>query len=191
MIATYNLRAFTRDLDALVADRTKDQRAIVLAAKPLLARLLQDMSWLDRRYAEVRASSVQYLLHRHPDDRYSVVSVVFPVGYSTTVHNHGTWGLVGVWDGEEREERFKRTDDGSRPGYAALRPAGTVVNRPGAVTQLLPPDEEIHRITNRAPHPSCSIHVYGGDLHGKPRHQYDLATGAVKDFRTSVVVLDA
>jgi 3-mercaptopropionate dioxygenase len=95
-----------------------------------------------------------------------------------------------VWRGDEREERFKRTDDGSRADRATLRLAGEATNLPGAVCHLLPPDEEIHRIRNAAPHPSCSIHVYGGDLNGKLRHQYDLATGAVKEFRTSVVVLD-
>ena len=189
MITTYDVAAFARDLDGVVAEEGADYRAVVARAKPLLERLLGDMAWLDARYAEPRGGSVQYLLHKHPDDAYSIVSVVFNTDYATPVHDHTTWGLVGVWRGAEREERFKRTDDRARADYAALRPAGEVVNLPGTVTHLLPPDEEIHRITNQAPHPSCSIHVYGGDLNGKLRHQYDLATGAVKDFRTSVVVL--
>jgi predicted metal-dependent enzyme (double-stranded beta helix superfamily) len=190
MLATYNLDAFAHDLDALVADPANDQRAIVAAAKPLLGRLLQDLSWLDERYRQPRDQSVQYLLRQHPDARYSIVAVVFDTGYSTTVHNHGTWGLVGVYHGEEGEERFKRTDDGSRVGYVQLRRSGEVVNTPGCVTHLIAPEEDIHRIRNLSPHPSRSIHVYGGDLNGKLRQQYDLETGAIKEFRTSVVVLD-
>jgi predicted metal-dependent enzyme (double-stranded beta helix superfamily) len=190
MVATYGLAALTNDLDALVADPARDQRAIVAAAKPLLARLLQDMRWLDRRYTAPRGKSVQYLLHRHPGDRYSVVAVVFDVGYCTSVHNHGTWGLVGVWHGEEQEDRFKRSDDPTRPGEMRLRAAGSVVNTPGSVTHLIAPAEDIHRIRNLSPHPSLSIHVYGGDLDGKLREQYDLETGAIKEFRTSVVVLE-
>ena len=190
MVATYGLGAFTQDLDALVADPARDQRAIVAAAKPLLARLLQDMSWLDRRCAAPRGKTVQYLLHQHPEDRYSVVAVVFDVGYCTSVHNHGTWGLVGVWHGEEQEERFTRSGDGARSGETRLRPAGSVVNTPGSVTHLIAPDEDVHRIRNLSPHPSRSIHVYGGDLNGKAREQYDLETGAIKEFRTSVVVLE-
>jgi predicted metal-dependent enzyme (double-stranded beta helix superfamily) len=126
----------------------------------------------------------------HPNEAYSITATVFDFGYSTTVHNHGTWGLIGVWRGEEREERFKRLDDGSRAGYARLRPAGSALNTPGSVTHLISPDEEIHRIHNLSPFPSCSIHVYGADLNGKLRQQYDLDTGAIKEFRTSVVVLD-
>ncbi|HLH26585.1 MAG TPA: cysteine dioxygenase [Chloroflexota bacterium] len=189
MISTYDVAAFARDLDAVVAEEGADHRAVVERAKPLLARLLADMRWLDARYAEPRGGSVQYLLHKHPADAYSIVSVVFNTGYATPIHDHTTWGLVGVWRGAEHEERFKRTDDRTRPDYAALRSAGAVVNLPGVVTHLLPPDEEIHRITNQAPHPSCSIHVYGGDLNGRLRHQYDPATGVVQEFRTSVVVL--
>lgn len=189
MTDTYDLAAFTADLDALVAE-APDQRVLVERAKPLLGRLLTDMRWLDPRATEPRGGSVQYLLHRHPDNAYTVVSVVFNTGYATTVHDHTTWGLVGVWRGEEREERYQRVDDGSRPGYAQLRLIGIVNHLPGAVSHLLPPDQEIHRIHNAAPHPSCSIHVYGGDLNGRPRHQYDLDTGLVREFRTTVVRLD-
>jgi predicted metal-dependent enzyme (double-stranded beta helix superfamily) len=118
-----------------------------------------------------------------------VAAVVFPRGYSTTVHDHTTWGLIGVWRGEEREERFKRVDDRSRPDRAELRPAGVALNTPGSVSWLVPPDEEIHRIRNLSPYPSCSIHIYGDNLDGKPRHQFDLETGGVKEFKTVSVKL--
>jgi predicted metal-dependent enzyme (double-stranded beta helix superfamily) len=188
---TYDLAAFTQDLDALVEDARAHPRAIVQTAKPLLERLIADMSWLPPPMAvPAEKGSVQYLLHRHPASAYTVVSVVFPVGYSTTVHDHGVWGLVAVWQGEEQEERFRRTDDGPRPGYAELAAVGAGRNTPGCVTWLLPPDEEIHRIRNLASVPACSIHVYGGDLNGKLRHQYDLETGEIKEFRTAVVALE-
>src|SRR5581483_9944289 len=101
----YDLTTFTRDLDAIVADYPDDARALVERGKPHLARLVADASWLEPRFAEPgEGGSVQYLLHKHPTDAYSVVAVVFRVGYRTTVHDHTTWGLVGVWRGEEREE---------------------------------------------------------------------------------------
>jgi predicted metal-dependent enzyme (double-stranded beta helix superfamily) len=177
-------------LDRIVAEDTGDIRRLVHRTRELLVGLLADTSWLDPRCYEQRPNSVQYLLHKHPDNAYTVVSVVFPVGYSTTVHDHGAWGLVGVWRGEEQEERFKRVDDGSRPGFAELRLSDTVLNTPGCVTHLIPPDEEIHRIRNLAPFPSCSIHIYGADIDGRPRHQFDLETGEIKPFVTQSVALD-
>lgn len=191
MIATYSLEAFVRDLDAIVAEHGDDQRAIVTAGKPLLARLLQDLSWLDPRCRQPHGRSAQYLLYNHPENKFSITATVFDTGYNTTVHNHRTWGLIGVYHGEEREERYKRLDDGARPGYAQLRPAGVVVNTPGSgITHLIDPEEDIHRIYNLSPHPSLSIHVYGKDLAGQPREQFDLETGEIKEFRSDVVLLD-
>jgi 3-mercaptopropionate dioxygenase len=188
---TYGLSAFTEDLDRLVEEDLQDDAELVRRAKPLLEQLLADMSWLDERYHQPRGTgSVQYLLHQHPQDAYTITATVFAEGYHTTVHDHTAWGLIGVWRGEEREERFARLDDRSDPGRAELNWVGTVLNRPGSVTWLIPPDQEIHRITNLSPFPSLSIHVYGADLNGKPRHQYVLDTGDIKEFTTTAVVLE-
>ena len=191
MSEPYNLAAFTRDLDGIVDQEKDNFRAIVNRGKPLLGRLLADMKWLGPRYYEPRqGASVQYLLNKSSVGKYTITSVVFPQGYCTPVHNHDTWGMIGIWRGEEQEERFKRTDDGTRSGHVELRPAGTMTNTPGSICHLIPPDEEIHRIRTVSPGPSCSVHVYGGDILGKTRQQYDLETGAIKEFQIKVVVLD-
>jgi predicted metal-dependent enzyme (double-stranded beta helix superfamily) len=180
-----------QDLDVIVDDEKQNFRAIVNRGKPLLGRLLADTTWLAPRYYEPReGASVQYLLNKSSVSKYTITSVVFWQGYCTPVHNHDTWGLIGIWGGEEHEERFKRTDDGSRAEYVQLRSAGTMVNTPGSISHLIPPDEEIHRIRTVSPQPSCSIHVYGGDIFGKTRQQYDLETGAIKEFQIKIAVLD-
>jgi predicted metal-dependent enzyme (double-stranded beta helix superfamily) len=180
-----------QDLDVIVDEEKQNFRAIVNRGKPLLGRLLADTTWLAPRYYEPReGASVQYLLNKSSVSKYTITSVVFWQGYCTPVHNHDTWGLIGIWGGEEHEERFKRTDDGSRAEYVQLRSAGTMVNTPGSISHLIPPDEEIHRIRTVSPQPSCSIHVYGGDIFGKTRQQYDLETGAIKEFQIKIAVLD-
>jgi len=191
MAETYDLSAFMRELDVIVDEEKQDFRAIVNRGKPHLGRLLADMKWLDPRYYEPRPEgSVQYLLNNSSVGKYTITSVVFWRGYCTAVHNHGTWGIIGIWRGEEQEERFKRVDDRTRADHVQLRPAGTLTNTPGSICHLIPPDEEIHRICTVSPEPSYSIHVYGGDIFAKARQQYDLATGAVKEFQVKAVVLD-
>jgi 3-mercaptopropionate dioxygenase len=186
----YDLADFSREVDEAIGDQL-GQAELTQRIEPSLRRLLADMSWLDARCAVPLADrSVQYLLHRHPNDAYTIVSVVFPPGYSTPIHDHTTWGLVGVWSGEEEEERFVRTDDGSDPVRARLRAVGTVTNAPISVCRLLPPDQEIHRIRNLGSEPACSIHIYGGYLHGHLRHSFDPETGEIREFRTSVVVVE-
>ncbi|HVA25830.1 MAG TPA: hypothetical protein VMW62_15735 [Chloroflexota bacterium] len=46
------------------------------------------------------------------------------------VADHGAWGLIGVWRGEEREERFQRVATGAIRDFRT-----TVVRLPGAGVQ--------------------------------------------------------
>src|SRR5919199_478792 len=59
-------------------------------------------------------------LYKSPNGNLTVRAVVFPEGKPTPVHDHLTWGMVGVYEGVERENRYHRIDDGSRAGYAEL-----------------------------------------------------------------------
>lgn len=114
---------------------------------------------------------VQYLLANPAGEAFTVVSMVLSPHYATPIHNHGTWGLVGVVEGEEREERFDVSIDAST-GIASVRPRSAGINRASDVTVLTSPHDEIHRITNLHDTPSLSIHVYGGNIDGMTRFAY-------------------
>src|SRR5712692_9469111 len=140
-MAAYMINDFCRDLDRIVVEQQSCDRAIVEAAKPLLEQMLADMSWLDPRYTRgAENASVQYRLRKHPDNLYFVSATVFWNGYATPVHDHLTWGLVGLLHGAEQEERF--IHDGERSTPVRLRHVGTVVTEPGTVTTLIPPARE-------------------------------------------------
>lgn len=187
----YELTSFTKDLDKVVTEEGVNYHDIVRETEPLLKHLISDMSWLETRYREPKTKgSVQYVLYRSSTFGYVITSVVFWPGYRTKVHDHGTWGLVGIWRGQEREERFRRIDDTARAGYTNVNLQKTVVNTEGSVSRLVPPEEEIHRIETISSHPSCSIHIYGSDLDGKPRHEFDLETNETKEFKVQFVILD-
>ncbi|MBI3966355.1 MAG: hypothetical protein HY329_12045 [Chloroflexi bacterium] len=189
-VMKYDLKAFAADMDEIVQQYAGDNRRIVNETKPLYGRLISNLDWLDAKYRRpVENRSVSYLIHAHPDNLYTITSVVWWPGYSTPIHDHMVWGLVGMCEGEETEERYKRTDDGSRPNYCELRHVGTVVNAPGEICHLVPPDEDIHLIRNTGSTPSLSLHMYGGSLDGKLRHQFDKDTGEIKEFRSKYVVL--
>lgn len=182
----YDLQEFLADLDAIVDEPGLDDRGVVGRAGPLLKKLLQDVSWLDPAYCKPQEDGmVQHLLATHPADAYSVVTMVVWPAFSTPIHDHGTWGLVGVFKGMEREERFRVERIGD-PDRVRLTPVRDTVNPPGSVTALVAPDDEVHRISNLSDFPSCSIHVYGGNIDGKERHRFEEDNGAVHNFTTRV-----
>jgi predicted metal-dependent enzyme (double-stranded beta helix superfamily) len=188
------LDSFTEQLDRIVEDFTTDgspdARAIVTAAKPYFAQLVSDMSWLDDRYLKPdrEDDDTTHMLAKAPDESWTVVATIFPPRFSTPIHDHVIWGLVGVGHGVERESRYRRLDDGSQPGHAELEFTGEAENLPGAVMHIIPPEEEIHLIHNPTDEPSCSIHVYGGDLDRTLRHKFDLERNTVEDYLSTYTV---
>src|SRR5207302_1256676 len=57
---------------------------------------------------------------------------------TTPIHDHLTWALIGIYDGEEREALFRRTNDGSNPKIAKIEKVSEKINTKGHVTVLGP-----------------------------------------------------
>jgi predicted metal-dependent enzyme (double-stranded beta helix superfamily) len=144
----------------------------------LLADLIGHDDWLPAAYAEPDEERYrQYLLYLDPRERFSVVSFVWGPGQATPVHDHRTWGLVGVLRGAEFNESFLRDSEG------ALRANGSVRTLyPGDIEAVSPRFGDIHRVANAYDdRVSISIHVYGADIGKVERATYD-RSGQAKPF---------
>lgn len=168
---------FTRALDDLVsADRP--EHVVVAGVRAAMARLVERDDWLPEFATRADPSRYQqYLLHRDPAARYSVVSFVWGPGQRTPIHDHTVWGVIGMLRGGERSEAFRR-DDGR------LAPDGAPVElRPGDVEIVSPATGDIHRVSNAFDdRVSISIHAYGADIGTVRRHIFDPSTGASREF---------
>jgi predicted metal-dependent enzyme (double-stranded beta helix superfamily) len=101
------------------------------------------------------------LLNQDPIFGFVVVAMVWPPKEGTPIHDHGTWGVVGVADGMLNVTNYIRHDDGSQPGNASLTQLGTISARARDLTHVMPPDEDIHKVWNSTNEKSISIHTYG------------------------------
>ena len=111
----------------------------------------------------------QHIVHVEDDGAFSIVCLVWLPGQVTPIHDHVSWCVVGVHQGEEAEERFRVEDD-------HLVPAGNDTNPQGTVVWLSPPGD-IHRVRNAGPAKAIPIPVYGADisvLGSSIRRTYDL-----------------
>jgi predicted metal-dependent enzyme (double-stranded beta helix superfamily) len=179
------LHGFVAALADLVA--SADETAILAEGSELLAALVANDDWLPTAYAEPDPSRYrQYLLHRDPADRFSIVSFVWAPGQATPVHDHRIWGMVGVLRGAELVEDFARGPQGRllRVGPLRTLPAG-------AVESFSPATGDIHRVANAFDdRVSISIHVYGADIGTVERATYD-ASGTAKRFVSGYADLPA
>ncbi|TCP33225.1 cysteine dioxygenase [Sphingomonas sp. BK235] len=169
------LRRFVAAFSALL-DTNPDETVTLARGGALLRDLLAADDWLPETHAVPDAERYrQYLLHRDPGGRFSVVSFVWGPGQSTPVHDHRVWGLVGVLRGAEIAESYVRDAAGLR------RTEVTRLER-GAIDAVSPTLGDLHKVSNGlADAPSVSIHVYGADIGAVRRFTYD-ASGDAKPF---------
>jgi predicted metal-dependent enzyme (double-stranded beta helix superfamily) len=132
---------FIADLRAVWAAEADDRRRME-KAKPLLEKLVMN--------PKLKAHSADWpstegrknlLLYVDPDYHFVVNGVVRMPGRTGSVHDHAdAWVLYGVLDGSESLERFARTDDGSRPGYAEVKLTSVTTGTQGKVDLVAPRD---------------------------------------------------
>ena len=129
----------------------------------------------------------QYALYRAEDGSLCLFSLVIPVGAETPVHDHLAWGIVGVYRGTQDETVYRRLDDGSDPGRAALAVSKRQALIRGECYTLLPPVDDIHFVKTTSDVPSISIHLLANDTACVWRHRFDPAAGTVSPFRSGYV----
>ena len=103
----------------------------------------------------------------------------WPIGASTPIHDHTSWGVYHCVGGALLEDRYERLDDGEQFEVARLRKRWRrrLGHWDGASTVGAYADG-IHRITNHSRRPSLSLHIYGprmGTLDGRdydPRRDF-------------------
>ena len=175
----YTISTFIGDAEQAIAAAGGDRERVVRELTPLVQRVVWDDSLFEERYrAEPENGRPRYMYHSAPDGSLQVYVVEFAPGMPTPVHDHVTWGLIGICGGEQRTARYSRSDDGSDKGRADLTLISDEVLARGAVYPLLPPDD-IHRIETVGNSPSYSLHVLGVDLGRQKRNIYDPDTGTV------------
>ena len=145
------LTSFIADVDGLADDPH--------AIGERLAGLLAEDGWLAPEHREPDPDHYrQHLLHVSPDRRLSIVALVWLPGQSTPIHDHVSWCVVGVYEGRERETRYRAVG-------RHLEEAGSIDALPGHVEVIIPSSEaDIHAVTAAGDEPTISIHVYGADI---------------------------
>ncbi len=177
-MTAYALDAFFADCRDRIA-RPAEPVDRVRSIAPLMFRLLENGRDLFEG-RPLRADPTHYtrnLIAEDPGGEMSLYALVWLPGQWTPVHDHGTWGVVGVVEGVIEEQSFMcetgaiRSDRGIR-----LCPGGLVLLPPGAVTTFVPNPDHIHRTGVDEGRPrAVSLHLYGRSLNDF--HVYDVAAG--------------
>ena len=92
-----------------------------------------------------------------PSNLFSILSMVWPAGVETPIHDHRDWCALGVYEGEIEECYFTNRDTG------VVEMTNSTIHQKGTCGALPWGAPNIHRIANRTDSKAISIHVYGGN----------------------------
>lgn len=174
-----------RTLDAFIGECRRiaagagDAAATVDAIAPLMMKLLRsDRSFL--RAEHFRSSPDHYTrnaIYISDDESLSLYALVWLPGQWTPVHDHGSWGVVGVLQGVLEERSYMSADGEIRADSGIrLKRGGTILLDHGSVTTFVPNPDHIH-VTGVSPDRErvVSLHLYGRNMNSF--HVYDIAAG--------------
>lgn len=132
---------------------------------------------IDSSYMKVRkGANVIHPVHIEKDGSFSIATEVRDVGQVSGIHDHGTWGVVGIYQGVGHEERFQPPIDG---------PPICIEEwdvEEGEILISVTSDADIHRVRCASDIPCVGIHVYGANIGSLKRHAYNPKTGKKKKF---------
>ncbi|MBD2731217.1 hypothetical protein H6G96_34115 [Nostoc sp. FACHB-892] len=186
-----DVREFVAIAKEIISSTEHNRTETLNILEPHFAALLKKENWLPKPFTQPNPDSGlgqgigQWLLYRSQERVLTIFSLVIPPDAITPVHDHLSWGLVGLYQGKQEETVYCRVDNGELEGRAQLETVGTYQVKTGDIYHLLPPDNDIHSvkaITLFAP--SISIHVMGNDTGSIWRHHYHPEQKSVQSFRS-------
>jgi len=163
-VKTSPLEEFIAETTARSRDRS-DPADCVLALAPLMLDLI-DQAQVFLKPQHYRSDPDGYarnLIYNAPDEGLSLYSLVWLPGQWTPVHDHGSWGVVGVVEGVLEERSYVRlSPDRTADEDIELVRGGVILLGRGAVTSFVPNPDHIH--VTGVPHErprAVSLHLYG------------------------------
>jgi predicted metal-dependent enzyme (double-stranded beta helix superfamily) len=160
-------------------ERVPDTADRVAAIAPLMAELAA-MAAPHLGPEHRRSDHAHYArnaIHIDPAGDLSLFALVWLPDQWTPVHDHGSWGVVGIVEGvlEEHALMSGHGDITADEGIV-LRRGGIMLLNPGSVSSFVPNPDHIHKTgVPRGRAPCLSLHLYGRNMDSF--HIYDVAAG--------------
>jgi 3-mercaptopropionate dioxygenase len=183
------LRDFIAVATEIVRDGTEVTAKLRCLRTPFEA-LLNDPEWLPNQFRQPSESATMghgiasLLLYRSAQKDLSLSTLVVAPGLATPVHNHLSWGLVGLYEGEQEEDEFDVHNHGAEEAHGPLKLRIRRILRRGDFYELVPPWNDVHRVRTISSIPSVSLHFLTNHIGCVVRRKFDPETGRSEAFRS-------
>jgi predicted metal-dependent enzyme (double-stranded beta helix superfamily) len=173
----YRFYRFLTEIEDQVNDDLEEENiideAILLELHILVRKLLLNSYWIQSQMPEIEEETGTGVLNLYDETGFpfTVQTVAMKPGETSTIHNHGTWGVVAILKGLEKNTLWTKAKDVSFPNK--LTKTTEIILQSGDIISFSP--DAIHCIEAVGDEPLITFNIYGETYHQK-RFEFDLET---------------
>lgn len=172
-------RFLTETEDLLKQAKTEDQCDCLPQLRRLVRKLVLNSYWVQTQRPEPSPMSKIATLNLYDEIGYPLTVQIetYQQGVKSPIHNHGTWGIVTILQGLEKNVLWKRAPEPQFPDK--IIPVEEKILEVGDVISFTP--TAIHCVQGIGEQDLVTFNLYG-ETHGRQRFQFDPSTHQAKYY---------
>ncbi|MBP0011675.1 MAG: cupin [Roseofilum sp. SBFL] len=154
----YRLYRFLTDLETILWEIPEDSQRLPEIAR-CLRQLLDSSPWLQTYYSEPSPNPGWSILslYDEPEFTLTIQIVAWLPGNVSPIHNHGSWGVVALLSGEEKNIFWRRSPT---PEFEdRIEAVDSYILTPGEIITFLP--DAIHSVEPLGNEAAITLNIYG------------------------------
>ncbi|MCC5645597.1 cupin [Nostoc sp. CHAB 5824] len=174
----YRLYRFLTEVEDVLKS-VDDEVSCLPEIRMLVRRLIVNSYWVGSQSLEPSSQTGTSVLLLYDELGFplTVQTVTFASGTRSTIHNHGTWGIVAVLKGQEKNSFWRRTH--SPEFQEKIEQTGEVTLFPGDIISFTP--DAIHSVEAVGDEPTVTFNIYG-ETDPNERFEFDSITHKARNF---------
>ncbi|KOP28309.1 cupin [Hapalosiphon sp. MRB220] len=174
----YRLYRFLTELEDIL-NNVENETSRLPEIQMLVRRLLVNSYWVQSQYLEPHPKTGTSVLILYDELGFplTVQTVTFAPGTKSNIHNHGTWGVVALLKGKEKNTFWRRHPNQEYPDK--IEQTGELTLLPGDIISFTP--DAIHCVESVGDEPTITFNIYG-ETDPKQRLEYNVSSHTAKNF---------
>ncbi|BAZ80646.1 MAG: cupin [Sphaerospermopsis kisseleviana] len=174
----YRLYRFLTEVED-VLNQVEDESTFLPQLRMLVRRLIINSYWVQSQVLEPdpKTGTSVLLLYDELGFPLTVQTVTFAPGTTSNIHNHGTWGIVAILKGQEKNTFWRRNPTDEFPDK--IEKVGELNLQPGDLISFTP--ETIHQVQAVGNEPTVTFNIYG-ETDPKERFEFYVTNHIAKKF---------
>ncbi|ACB51695.1 unknown [Crocosphaera subtropica ATCC 51142] len=179
---SYRLHRFLTELDDVINEAEMSQQPeteYLPTLRCLVRKLLLNVYWISQEIPtpSTATGTEVKLLYDEPGYPLTLQTEIMLPGTCTTIHNHGTWGVVATLQGQQNNTFWKPVPTSEYPQN--IEKVGEQVFQTGDIISFT--TEAIHCVEATGNEPTVTLNLYG-DTHASKRFKFDPETHKAYHF---------